>query len=995
MDSTPAPTDLIPINPTGTSIINPDEFVAGWPAPTLFPQVPNYRIERELGRGGMGVVYAAVHEPLNRRVALKMIRDGRLADAISAARFAREAEIVAQMRHPGIVQIYEVGQHDGRPYLTLEFVAGGSLDRRLAGRPLPPAEAAWLVEQIARAMAHAHEQGVVHRDLKPANVLLDADGTPKVTDFGLARYGTSVLTTGHVAIGTPAYMAPEQAQGRTQEIGPAADVYALGVILYECLTGRVPFTGLTPLEIMERVVSAEPLAVRQLEPNCPRDLAIICHKCLEKLSHRRYNSAAALADDLERYRRGHPIVARPSGVLVRTGKWLRRNRTACGIMILLFAVAVGLAVAFGRAERERQRAEANALRAFALQQHTTQTLIQLTDELAERVGGQGIEVEQQEMLTWLAQQWSEFAQIVGQSEAERGLRAQGLLRVALVRHKLGQDKNLTEFYQQTHDLLQQLVMEFPHEPSYQTDLACSELHFALHLRKYDQLVESVRYIRQAQTRLTDLVEQDPTQPGRRQLLARSWQQLAETARLQGDNTNGQQYCQQAQTMLLRLVQEYPHNAAYQRELATAYFQAALVAMELGADQIAETQYHAALQLLTNLEQKYKQPNYRHHIAQVHTSLANIYNKRGTWPTSQQHYELARQLLEQLATTFPKHTVYRQEFAVTLSNLGNLALRLGQHTRAQTYFLNAIQVQTTLATNPERRLELARSHYNLGRLLSHSPQNMTALTHFHQAWELQANLAAQQPNKLSYQQELARTHNSLALLYLRQSNVELSELHFQSALSLQQQLVMNHPEISKFRLELGASQCNFAGWLAQRQHWADSLPMFDQAIAMLQPLNTPKPTSADAQLFLRNCYAGKANTLDAMQQWTKADQAWTVAITLSPASERAATQLDRARSRLQANQINEALDDLQAVFHSSSDTQTLYELACIYAHLGKHDKQFNAQALNALRQAQRAGFSQVNELQSDPHWAGLRTHPEFLAICADLVPRERVPAPRPE
>jgi WD40 repeat protein len=318
-------------------------------APTLAPPtgveaaaaepaiVPGYDILGVLGRGGMGVVYRARQVGLDRVVALKMILSGAHAGEQELARFRAEAEAAARLRHPNIVQIHEIGEHGGHPYFSLEFVEGGGLDRKLAGTPLPPREAAGLVETLARAIHAAHEKGVIHRDLKPANVLLDADGTPKITDFGLAkRTDTDRGQTRTGAImGTPSYMAPEQAAGKGKDIGPAADVYALGAILYECLTGRPPFRAATDLDTILQVVSDEPVPPSRLQPTTPRDLETVCLKCLEKAPAKRYAGAQALADDLRRFLEGEPIQARRVGLLERTWKWSRRRPAAAAALGLL------------------------------------------------------------------------------------------------------------------------------------------------------------------------------------------------------------------------------------------------------------------------------------------------------------------------------------------------------------------------------------------------------------------------------------------------------------------------------------------------------------------------------------------------------------------------------------------------------------------------------------------------------------------------------------
>ncbi|HVS39802.1 MAG TPA: serine/threonine-protein kinase [Gemmataceae bacterium] len=332
--------------------------------------VPGYEILRELGRGGMGVVYQARHVQLDRIVALKTILAGGHAGEADLARFRTEAEAVARLQHPNIVQIFEVGEHGGLPFLSLEFCAGGSLDKKLAATPLRPKEAAGLVETLARAVHAAHQQKVIHRDLKPANVLLAENGTPKITDFGLAKKldAAGGTQTGAV-MGTPSYMAPEQAGGKTAEMGPACDVYALGAILYECLTGRPPFRGPTDLDTIMQVVSDNPVPPRQLQSKTPRDLETICLKCLEKQAGRRYGTALELAEDLARFLDGELVRARPPSLVYVLGKQIRRYRTplavAAGMLLLLTAVVttafVMLLGAWGTAQKNYETAKRQLL----------------------------------------------------------------------------------------------------------------------------------------------------------------------------------------------------------------------------------------------------------------------------------------------------------------------------------------------------------------------------------------------------------------------------------------------------------------------------------------------------------------------------------------------------------------------------------------------------------------------------------------------------------
>jgi serine/threonine protein kinase/tetratricopeptide (TPR) repeat protein len=323
------------------------------------PEVPGYEILGELGRGGMGVVYKARQRRLNRVVALKMILAGDYAGPDAVERIMAEAEIVARLQHPNIVQIYAIGDCDGWPYVELEYVGGGSLADRLDGTPWPPRAAARLVLSVASAMAEAHRMGIIHRDLKPANILMTDDGTPKVTDFGLAKSieKNSGLTRTESILGSPRYMAPEQAEGHTREVGPAADVYAIGSNLYELLTGRPPFVAPTIVATLDLVKNAEPVAPKRLQPSLSSDLETVCLKCLRKEAQERYESADALALDLTRFLNGEPIMARPTSSWERGWKWVRRRPSLAALVVVstLSILATTGGACWYRADLYRQR----------------------------------------------------------------------------------------------------------------------------------------------------------------------------------------------------------------------------------------------------------------------------------------------------------------------------------------------------------------------------------------------------------------------------------------------------------------------------------------------------------------------------------------------------------------------------------------------------------------------------------------------------------------
>ncbi len=476
------------------------------------PALPGYVLLGELGRGGMGVVYQARQVGLNRLVAIKMILAAHHAGAHEVARFRKEAEAAARLQHPNIVQIYAIGEHAGLPYFSLEYVNGGNLAQRLNGAPQPPAEAAALAETLAHAVHFAHRHGIVHRDLKPANVLLMAgrspgasadvagsvtsalapgerlnDAIPKITDFGLAKQldPAASQTQSGAVMGTPSYMAPEQAVGEPRAIGPAADVYALGAILYEMLTGRPPFRGASAFDTLEQLRVQEPVPPRRLQPRLPRDLETICLKCLAKEPGRRYATAEALADDLHRFRTGEPIRARRTRAWEHAWKWARRRPALAALAVLnlamLLALLVGGAVyqvrlrdALDTATRQKELAEARQARAL----RNLEVAIGTAEGMWQRARLEG--VDQSPAIRRLqAQMVQDVRRLYQELLADKdnpdpklqrwiGWGYAGLGRCATM---LGNNDEAREEYQRARAVQEQLVADFPDVAEYRHDLA--------------------------------------------------------------------------------------------------------------------------------------------------------------------------------------------------------------------------------------------------------------------------------------------------------------------------------------------------------------------------------------------------------------------------------------------------------------------------------------------------------------------------------------------
>jgi tetratricopeptide (TPR) repeat protein len=745
---------------------SPDRVAAAGSAPATAPlrreteraplpdRVRGYEVLEELGRGGMGVVYKARHLLLNRLVALKMVRAGALAGSAELARFRQEAEAVARMQHPGIVQIYEVGEEDGTPFLALEFVSGGNLAQKLAGKPQPPDQAAHLVETLARAVHSAHQCGIVHRDLKPANILLQMQNAecrkqnektardsafcnlhsafciPKIADFGLAKRlegGPGRTQTGDI-LGTPGYMAPEQAAGQAKAIGPAADVYGLGAILYEMLTGRPPFQGETPWDTVVQVMSQEPVSPARLQPKVPRELETICLKCLHKEPGKRYASALALAEDLRRFLVGEPIMARPTGAWERTLKWAKRRPAAAALLVFSGVALVALVVAgiaYNRwlqdevvreqertQEAERQRAEIASQRARA--EANFRAARDAVDRMLTRVGGKPLaniphaEQVRRQLLEDALQFYLRFLRQRGADPQVQRETARAYRRVGDIHMLLGRPRQAGEDYRRAVTLQKQLSADFPAVPAYRQDLV--------------------------------------------ETYANRGYFLAET--------------------------NHP------REAESAFRQALALAQRLSADFPRE-------------------PFYQKELAARHFNLGSLLSDQGQYAAAEPCYTQAIQLQTRLVTDFPKEGAYRVALARSYNNLGLLQRLTGRPQEAHRTLLRSIDLRRTLrdrlAGEAEFRFELANTHNSLGVILLYDlDKPQPAEAEFRKACTLQRTLARDFPSVPDYRHQLAGTLHNMAELLLERNELPEARQALEEAIRLQHDALHANPNNPTYR-----------------------------------------------------------------------------------------------------------------------------------------------------------------------------------------------------
>ena len=588
--------DYSPPTAPGVTEADEEEF------PLAGTFVGEYELLAEVARGGMGVVYRARQVALKRTVALKMIRSDVGADPGRMVRFQTEAEAVARLSHPNIVQIFEVGRHEGQPFLSLEFMAGGSLQNRLAGTPLPFREAAELLKTLAAATQYAHTKGIVHRDLKPANILLQKDEgrsikdeeirppqdssvhsplsiIPKISDFGLAKQldAENGQTCTGVSLGTPSYMAPEQAEGRVEEVGPPTDVYGLGAVLYECLS-RPALHSKPPhrSETVRQVSSLDPVPPSRLQPQIPRDLEIVCLHCLEKDPRRRYASAAAVEHDLQRFLDGQPIKARPTPLWERSGKWARRRPLAAASSVIAAASLLGVVIMWViftvRLDEARRLAENNASereQQRLLAEENRDKTLQVVDRFLTRVGETKLadNPELGELRKALLADALEFSKsFLSQKEnpdpAIRREAAHAAQRTYRIYNMLGLSNEQYKDTQLAIDLLSKLSAEFPEDPGYRNDLASSlnalGVWYLTNGPTTDRLQHAEAHLLEALALRAELARQYPDKPAFGAALARTHSSLGTVCRRTGTRqAEAEHHYQVALDSLHTIVNEQP------------------------------------------------------------------------------------------------------------------------------------------------------------------------------------------------------------------------------------------------------------------------------------------------------------------------------------------------------------------------------------------------------------------------------------------------------
>lgn len=702
------------------------------PEPPL-PALPGFEMLGLLGQGGMGAVFKARQISLDRLVAIKTISTWAAFRPDARRRFETEAHAVAQIQHPDVVQIYDVGWHEGKPFLVLEYVHGGTLDRQLARRPQPPRAAASAVLRLARAIQAAHERGIIHRDLKPGNILVEqsswsaagvafdlSEARLKITDFGLAKElsGDSGPTLDNETVGTPDYMAPEQALAEHQRIGTRTDVYSLGVILYQMLTGRVPFQGAGALDTLKLVIHEEPVAPRHLVPQIPRDLETICLKCLRKEPNLRYASAAALATDLEAFLNDRPIQARPLAWHERAWRWCRRHPAAAILSLsLVTALATGFTIStvlYLRAERHLE----DAHHKFMLAQEAV-NLVQsaVGDQLTDSAD---IPVVRERVLRGLLGFHREFLRERSDDPILRRRAGDAWLRVGDIETWLGNFSNASEAFETGLKLLEELHAAHPKDRLCTFDLATGWKRRGILYSQQGRYGEAEAAYRRARDLCQALLPLDPSHEPTIKLLGDCSNNLGNRLAARGAWAEAEEAFLQAIRLREALVAADPHNQDYR--LLSASVQHNLAGLEVRCGRWARAQER----LQHNIQQQEHfmagdaaAPSYRRQLAEAHRELGFVLLYQNQPEPALAALRKSRDLRERLARDFPAIPSYQREWAMANLDLGDVLDSQGQRVQAREPYQMAAQIQSRLTASPsDRRLGMLLRAYeqvNLGQL----------------------------------------------------------------------------------------------------------------------------------------------------------------------------------------------------------------------------------------------------------------------------------------
>jgi serine/threonine-protein kinase len=954
------------------------------PAAAPLSPADRYRTVRLHARGGLGEVHVAEDAELHRPVALKRILPDQADDPDSRRRFLREAEITARLQHPAIVPVYGLAADEhGQPGYAMRFIEGESLDEAIgrfhAGsrfahadkfQSLPIRQLLAHFVAVCQAVAYAHSKGIIHRDLKPANIMLGPFGETYLVDWGVARILDSLEaeTAGSApdaagdrteigsVVGTPAYMSPEQAAGRWDLVGPAADVYSLGAVLYCVLTGRPPINVDSWVDVQERIEQGDFPPPRRLDPAVPRPLDAVCRKALAVDPAGRYASALDLAADVNRWLADEPVTAEPEPRQDRLRRWVKRHRSltaglAATVVVGLLGAAVGLAVVSGlnrKLDTALHTAEGERDRALAARNYTREALDAMLSEksLAWLEGQKELTAKQRAFLQQALAYYEKFAAEPGEDDLARRRLADASFRVASLQSRLGQFEAAEATTRRTRDLVERLAANDPSNVECRRDLG----------RIHDNLAH---------------------------LLAK-----------RGRHPEAEAEYRAALVIWERLEADYPADPMYHREVAGTYNNMAVVLDELGRTDDAEAAFRKTLGVREEMARA--SPDkllYRQELARAQMNLGAFLADRGRRDKADAAYRSALQVQERLVADEPGNTEHRRDLARTLLNHGGLLDDLGRPADAEVAYRRSLAEREKLVADAPLvaayRQELARAYLNLGELLaadqaSHgwAARPAEAEAALRASLALREKLVADAPDNVEYRQELADTFASLGDCLTGVDKRPEAEAAFRRALAEREKLAAKSPTIPGYRVDVARSCTSLGTLFADGPDPAAGLPWYDRAVDGLAAVVKQRPKEASIREALGRAHAGRARALTRLKRFADADRDWDQALALTHPPDRPLLVLERATELAKAGAADRAADIAAALgADPAAKPNTLYNAACVCAGGGSI---YAEAAVALLRQAAARGFRDMTPLLTDPDLNPLRGRADFADLLWDLA-----------
>ena len=944
-----------------------------------------YRLIETIGEGGMGSVWMAEQQsPVKRKVAIKLIKAGMDSQQV-LARFEAERQALAMMDHPNIAKVFDGGLTEhGRPYFVMEFVQGIPFTEYCDQARLALADRLKLFLRVCSAVQHAHYKGIVHRDLKPSNILIsleDGQPVPKVIDFGLAKAMHQSLTehsihTGYgVMLGTPLYMSPEQADRRTLDIDTRTDIYSLGVVLYELLTGSTPLerqqleqAGLD--EILRLIKDVEPLrpsirlsrsdqlstiaALRSIDPRrlsrcLAGDLDWIVMKALEKERSRRYETAIALARDIERFLNQEPVDACPPSATYRFRKFVQRHRgqviAASTVVLTLLVGIVGTSWGMLRAEYFRSEAvtaleeeSKQKRRAEASENLTLENLRENSDDVIEHLIGSRnrLNLSERTYLERSLARWQTFASRQGDDELSQQYQGEGHFRIGVIWFKLGKLDAATTAFKKALERQRKLSELYPENADYQNDLAATLVNLG------SLLIET------------------------------------------GEHSTARRNLEQARNIQRKLADSSANNLEYQRNLSATCNNLGRLLIDTGELELARLHIEQARDLQQQIVHDCPGDlNYRHDLAISHCNLGILLRKLGEVQAAQASYNQALAIQRKVVDQYPTAAECRGYLGRIHYNRGDLLQETQEHDAAEAEYLQAINIHEKLIDqfpgDPEYRMDLAKCLVNLGSL-KRAREDLKESQHaFERALELQQKLANQFTNVPEYQVDLATIHNNLAGLNLIAGGVAAAQSEFELARGILETVVKRFPKIPEYQRNLAGTECNLGGLFRDQGKLAAALAKYNAAIERLSSGKLAEIRETTTLTLLRNSHFGRAAVHREMGLHAEAAADWEQCMALTPLERQSELRLERADAWMRSGRYSESIAEVEELIrlgmtNSKSaphwSTNNWYHFACLYSIASGKSEEFKSKyaekAVDLLRYVMKTGFKSAADRSHMAH-----------------------------